>query len=112
MSEHLKVLADASLATEEAETALGEGEPTAAEEALDRADATLMTLRDAWPSMGPGERAIVGPAAKDVRARADAARKRLPKRRALSEIAPVEDPEQDVEPEDDAGPGDGPPAAT
>jgi hypothetical protein len=96
---HLKTLADASLAAEEAEEALGAGEPTRAEEALDRADAVLAGLRDAWPAMAAGERAVVGPAAKAVRERADAARARLPRRRALSEAPAEADPEQEVDPD-------------
>lgn len=99
MSEHLKVLAEASLAAEEAEEALGAGEATRAEEALDRADAVLAGLREAWPQMAGAERGVVGPSAKTVRERVEALRARLPKRRALSETAPVEDPEQETEPE-------------
>jgi hypothetical protein len=98
VSEHLKELAEASLAVEAAETALGEGEATRAEEALDRADAVLAGLRERWPDMGGGERAVVGPAAKSVRERADASRARLPRRRALSEGRPEADPEEELEP--------------
>jgi hypothetical protein len=99
----LETLAEASLAVEEAEAALGEGEATRAEEALDRAEAVLAELRERWRAMGPAERAVVGPAAKGVRERAEAGRRRLPRRRALSEGAPEVDPEQDVEPDAPAG---------
>jgi hypothetical protein len=98
VSEHLKDLADASLAAEEAEEALEAGERTQAEEALDRGDAVLAALRGSWGSMGAAERAVVGPSAKAVRERLDAARRRLPKRAALSEGAPEADPEEELEP--------------
>jgi hypothetical protein len=46
MDVHLKVLAEASLAVERAETAAGEGAFTAAREALDEAGRGLQELRD------------------------------------------------------------------
>ena len=53
--EHLKVLAEASLAVERAEAAAGEGAFTAAREALDEAELELATLRGRWPAMSAGE---------------------------------------------------------
>lgn len=102
MTDHLKTLADASLHVEAAEQALDAGEPTGAEAALDDADAVLAELRERWPEMSTGQRTLVGTAAKRVRSRADAARARLPKRRALSEGAPEADPEQELAPDDAA----------
>jgi hypothetical protein len=98
MDAHLKRLADAGLALTEAEEAAGAGELGQAADALDRADAILGGLRDAWAAMRPSERAVVGPAAKDLRARLDRTRSRLPKRSALSVGAPERDPDEEVDP--------------
>jgi hypothetical protein len=98
MDVHLKVLADVSLGVERAETAAGEGAFTAAREALDEAERGLALLRERWPEMTSGERAIVGRAAAPVRQRLDALAKRLPRVSALSQAAPEHDPEQGVDP--------------
>jgi hypothetical protein len=96
--EHLKVLAEASLAVERAETAAGEGAFTAAREALDEAEAELATLRERWPAMSPAERTLVGRAAAPVRRRLDALAGRMPRSSALSEVAPEHDPEEERDP--------------
>lgn len=98
----LKLLADASLAAEAAEEALASAEAGSAEASIDEADAALAELRGRWGEMTPAEQGIVGRAAAPVRARLDALRARLPKRRALSEGAPEADPEQDLDPEEAA----------
>jgi hypothetical protein len=98
LDEHLKLLADASLEVSAAEEALGEDAYTTASDRLDAATAVLAELRERWAGMSPPERAVVGPAAKEVRDRADAAAARVPKVSALSEGAPVADPEQDEAP--------------
>jgi hypothetical protein len=98
MDVHLKVLAEASLAVERAETAAGEGAFTAAREALDEAARGLQDLRERWPEMSGGERAVVGRAAAPVRQRLDALAKRLPRVSALSQAAPEDDPEQEQDP--------------
>jgi hypothetical protein len=94
----LKVLAEASLAVERAQDAAGEGAFTAAREALDEAESALAALRARWPAMGHVERALVGRAAGPVRQRLDAIARRLPAARALSEIAPEHDPEEEQDP--------------
>lgn len=99
MDELLKRLAEASLAQDAAEEALGEGEATQASEHLDEVDAILADLRDRWPGMSAPERKIVGANAAPLKARMDDARKRLPKRRALSEAPPEVDPEQEADPD-------------
>lgn len=99
MDAHLKRLAAASLAAERAEEALGEGATVTATGAVDEARAELQALREAWPSMSAGERSVVARAASGVRERIDVLAARLPKVSALSEAAPVHDPEQDVDPE-------------
>jgi hypothetical protein len=96
--EHLKVLAEASLAVERAETAAGEGAFTGAREAIDEAERELATLRERWPAMSAAERTLVGRAAAPVRQRLDALVKRMPKPSALSRAAPEHDPEQDRDP--------------
>lgn len=104
MDELLKHCADAGVEVSAAETALEEDDPGTARDALERAGTLLDDLRARWPQMSQPERAVVGPAAKSVKDRLDAATKQLPQRRALSETAPVVDPEQDAAPDGD---GDG-----
>ena len=94
----LKVLAEASLAVERAEAAVGDGAFTGAREALDEAELQLALLREWWPAMGAAERALVGRAAAPVRERIDALAKRMPRATALTEGAPEDDPEQEEDP--------------
>ena len=94
----LKVLAEASMAVERAEAAVGDGAFMAAREALDEAELHLATLRERWTAMEAAERTLVGRAAAPVRQRIDAIAHRLPRATGLSEAAPEEDPEQDQDP--------------
>jgi len=103
MNDLLKLAADAGHHVSTAEEALAEGAHESAREALDRAADSLEALRSRWPAMTAAERGIIGPSAKAVRARLDAASVRVPVRRALSEIAVETDPEQDRAP-DESGP--------
>ena len=96
--EHLKVLAEASLAVERAEAAAGDGAFTAAREALDEAELELTALRGRWPAMSAAERTLVGRAAAPVRRRLDALAGRMPRSSALSDAAPEDDPEQERDP--------------
>ena len=96
--EHLKVLAEASLAVERAEAAAGDGAFTAAREALDEAELELAALRERWPAMSGAERTLVGRAAAPVRRRLDALAGRMPRSSALSDAAPEDDPEQERDP--------------
>ena len=96
--EHLKVLAEASLAVERAEEAAGDGAFTAAREALDEAELELAALRERWPTMSAAERTLVGRAAAPVRRRLDALAGRMPRSSALSDAAPEDDPEQERDP--------------
>jgi len=98
MDAHLKRMADAGLALTEAEEAAGAGELGQAADALDRADAILAGLREEWTAMSAPERAVVGPAARDLRARLDHTRARLPRRSALSVGAPERDPDEEIDP--------------
>jgi hypothetical protein len=95
---HLKRLADASLAVSEVEEAIAEGAFHLASERLDAARDGLAELRGRWPEMSPAERSVVGASAKPIRQRVDAAARMIPKASALSDAAPVVDPEQEVEP--------------
>jgi len=99
MDAHLKLLADASLQVSAAEEAAGEGNFQVARDAIDQAVVGLAALREAWPAMSGPERQIVGAAAVPVRARLDAVTAAIPKASALSVGTPVEDPEQEAEPE-------------
>jgi hypothetical protein len=98
MDPHLKRLAEAGLALTEAEEAAGGGELGQAADALDRADAVLGDLRAAWSAMSAPERAVVGPAAKELRDRLDRARTCLPRRTALSVGAQERDPDEEIDP--------------
>ena len=96
----LKLAAEAGLHVSAAEEALGEGGHTTAREEVDRADDALADLRAAWPTMSAAERTLVGKAAAPLRERLDRVRRALPKVAAVSEAAPVEDPEQDEAPDE------------
>jgi hypothetical protein len=98
MDAHLKLLADASLEVGAAEEALGEGAFHTAGDRLDAAGVVLAELRERWLAMSSAERMVVGPTAREVRQRLDAARAQVPRVSALSQAAPVEDPEQETEP--------------
>jgi hypothetical protein len=98
MDAHLKVLAEASLTLERAETAAGEGAFTAAREALDEAEHGLQLLRERWPEMASSERVVVGRTAAPIRQRLDALQARLPRVSALTQAAPEHDPEQEQDP--------------
>ena len=98
MDGNLKLLADASLEVSAAEDALDEQAFHTARDRLDAARLVLADLRARWPGMPPSERTVVGPAAKQVRDRIDAAGARVPRLSALSEGAPVTDAEHDEAP--------------
>jgi hypothetical protein len=104
MDDLLKLAADAGHDISNAEDALEEGAHDSARDALDRAADRLVDLRARWPEMSAAERAIVGPSAKVVRERLDAAAARIPARKTLSEGTVEVDPEQEAEPEPPAGP--------
>jgi hypothetical protein len=88
----LKLAADAGHHVSSAELALDDDAHDAARDALDRAADALTELRGRWPAMSPPERAVVGPAARAVRERLDAAAARVPPRRTLSEGTAELDP--------------------
>jgi hypothetical protein len=98
MDAHLKLLAETGLALSEAEEAAGDGELGQAAEALDRAEVAIADLRGAWAGMTAPQRAVVGPAAKQLRDRLERTRAALPARRALSVGAPERDPDEEVDP--------------
>lgn len=104
MDDLLKLAADAGHEVSTAEEALEEDAHDAARDALDRAADHLSDLRGRWPGMSAPERAIVGPAAKAVKDRLDAAAARVPARRTLSEGTAESDPEEDAEPDGTTGP--------
>lgn len=98
VDDHLKLLAEASLDVTAAEEALDESAFHTAREHLDAVDVKLEELRRAWLRMSTAERALITPAAKEIRARLDAAARRVPKVSALSQGAEEVDPEQETEP--------------
>jgi hypothetical protein len=97
MDAALRTLADAGLALDAADEALAAQEPAAAEERLAEVDDALETLRRRWPELAAPARAVVGPAGRELRERREALARRLPRRRALSEV-----PEGDRPPDTDA----------
>ena len=111
MDVHLKALADVSLALGRAETYLDERSNLNARDELDRAAEGLAALRGQWPQMSASERTVVGRTAAPLRDRLDAARARLPKISALTQIAPErgEDDEQEGDGAPDLEAGHGPP---
>jgi hypothetical protein len=102
----LEQLAAVSEAVGRAEEAVEEQAWTSAREALDEVDVLLEALREAYRELGPRERGTVGAIAGPLRARRDAVAARVPKPQAVTDGAPVHDPEQD---EDEDG-GGAPPA--
>jgi len=98
---HLKTLAAVSLELTAAEQALAEDAAGAARERAEAAAAGLADLRARWPALNAAERGVVGPTAVPLRARLDALEARLPRRRALSEVAPRPDPEEEIDPATD-----------
>ena len=94
MDEALKWLAEAGLGMDEAESALAAGAHQGAQDALDGVDERLAGLRERWPALGGAERRIIGPAAREIRARRDAAAARVPRHRALAVGAAEADPEE------------------
>ncbi|MDO9407385.1 hypothetical protein [Patulibacter sp.] len=102
----LEQLAAVSEAIGRAEDAVEEQAWTSAREAVDATDALLEELREAYRELGPRERGTVGAIAGPLRARRDATAARIPRPQAVSDGAPVHDPEQE-----DDGEADGAPAA-
>jgi hypothetical protein len=98
MDADLKLLADASLHVSAAEESVAEGAHHTARDSLDAARLALDELRGRWAAMSDAARTVVGPAAAQVRSRIDSADGRIPRLSALSETAPVVDPEQELEP--------------
>ncbi len=98
MDDELKTLATVGEALDAAEAELAEGGAGAATEHLDAAERGLAELRARWPALGGRDRTILGAAAAPVRRRLDELRGRVPKRSALTQVAPVVDPEQEEEP--------------
>ena len=98
VDEELKLLAEASLDVSAAEEALEESAFHTARERLDAVDVKLEELRRRWQRMSVAERALITPTAKEIRARLDAAARRVPKVSALSQGAEEVDPEQETEP--------------
>lgn len=103
----LEQLAAVSEAVGRAEDAAEEQAWTTARAALDDVDRQLEELREAYRALGPRERGTLGAIAGPLRSRRDAVAARVPKPQAVSDGAPVHDPEQ----EDDLDPGGAPPVS-
>lgn len=98
----LEQLAAVSEAIGRAEESAAEEGWTVAREALDDADRLLEELRGVYRELGQRERTTLGAIAGPLRARRDAVAARIPKPQAVSDAAPVHDPEQDADPEEAA----------
>ncbi|WP_026913022.1 hypothetical protein [Patulibacter minatonensis] len=93
----LEQLAAVSEAVGRAEEAAEEQAWTSARTALDDVDRLLEELREAYRTLGSRERGTLGAIATPLRARRDVVAARVPKPQAVSDGAPVHDPEQDDE---------------
>ncbi len=98
MDAHLKALAAVSLELTAAEEALAEDAAGAARERAEAAATGLAELRAGWPEFSAAERGVIGPTAAPLRARLDAIEARLPRPRALGEVEPRPDPEEEIDP--------------
>ena len=103
MDDLLKRLADVGLALTAAEEALDSDAPSSAQDHLDLASDGLAALRERWPELSAAQRKMVGRAAGPLRDRLDAAARRVPRRVALSLVAP-EPGEEDEDEEEPDGP--------
>lgn len=100
----LEQLAAVSEAIGRSEEAVEEQAWTSAREALDLADRLFDELREVYRALDKREQTTLGAIAGPLRARRDAAASRVPKPSAVSDGAPVHDPEQDDEPDPVAAP--------
>jgi len=100
MDLRLPLLADANLHLTVAEEAVADGDNTVARNELDKADVALDELREQWLKMSDAERGLLPAMVKPLTHRADGIRSRIPKQSVISKAEIVEDPEQDVEPEE------------
>lgn len=102
MDLRLPLLADINLHLGVAEDMLAEDPPayTSARTELEKAQAALDELRGIWPEMDESEQGLMVAMAKPLAARAKRLEASLPKPTAVSEGTPVDDPDQENEPED------------
>jgi hypothetical protein len=100
----LEQLAAVSEAVGRGEDAVADEAWTSARTALDDVDRLLEELREVYRELGAKERTTLGAIAGPLRARRDAVAARVPKPRAVSDGAPVEDPEQEADPETGGAP--------
>ncbi|MCK9247676.1 MAG: hypothetical protein M0P31_01675 [Solirubrobacteraceae bacterium] len=100
----LEELAAVSEAVGRAEAAAADGGWHGARAALDDADGALEVLRERYRDLDDRSRATVARLAGPLRARRDAVAAAIPRPRAVSDAAPVHDPEQDESPDPDGDP--------
>jgi hypothetical protein len=97
---YLMLLGDLNAASADADEAIKAGEYTTAGLHLDSAEDLIQQLRDEWPNIPPGPaRVVTGSSVKQLQAKIDSARTKLPVRRVVSEGAPEIDPEQETDPD-------------
>lgn len=96
----LEQLAAVSEAVGQAEAAVEEEAWTSARSALDDVDRLLEDLREVYRELGAKERTTLGAIAGPLRTRRDAVAARVPRPTAVSDAAPVHDPEQEDDPEE------------
>lgn len=100
MTPHLPLLADANLHLGVAEEARAEGALITARNELDKAEQALSELRLLWPEIDNSQQGLLVAIAKPLSDRAKALARTLPRASAVSVGAPVNDPEQDEEPDE------------
>lgn len=100
MDLRLPLLADANLHLGVAEEALTEDAHQTARAELEKAEAALDELRAIWPGLDDCEQGLLQAMARPLSLRARAVAERLPEARVVSSIDPVEDPDQETDPDE------------
>lgn len=102
MDLRLPLLADANLHLGVAEEALAEDAHQTARTELEKAEAALDELRAIWPELDSSEQGLLQAMARPLSLRAREISRSLPQVQVISSAQPVEDPEQDQEPDENS----------
>jgi hypothetical protein len=102
MDLRLPLLADANLHLGVAEEAMAEDAHQTARSELEKAEAALDELREIWPGLDDSEQGLLQAMARPLSLRARAIASSLPRVDVVSSTEPVDDPEQDLDPDEPA----------
>ena len=100
MDLRLPLLADAQSHLNVAAEAIEERSMITAAHELERADAALQELRELWPEIKEQERGLLAQMAAPLSKRLAELQKQIPVQHAIAQGQPIEDPEQDLDPEE------------